>query len=67
MCVYHDITKKFNPNKRPLIMSNVQGIDHGNKNYPSEEERKLIKAGLNPNNRSKDELIAIKKDIYMEL
>jgi len=35
MCVYHDITKKFNPNKRPLIMSNVQGIDHGNKNYPS--------------------------------
>ena len=35
-----------------------------NKNYPPEEERALIKAGLNPNNRSEDELIAIKNDIY---
>ena len=33
-------------------------------NYPSEEERKLIKSGLNPNNRSEDELIAIKNDVY---
>jgi len=36
----------------------------GNKDYPSEEERKLIKSGLNPNKRSEDELIAIKNDIY---
>jgi len=35
MCVYHDITRKFNPSKRPLILSNVQGIDNGIKNYPS--------------------------------
>lgn len=35
-----------------------------NKNYPSEEERKLIKSGLNPHNRTEDELIAIKNDIY---
>lgn len=35
-----------------------------NKNYPSEEERKLIKSGLNPNNRSEDELIAIRNNVY---
>jgi len=35
MCVYHDITQKFRPDTRPLIMSNVQGIDNGKKNYPS--------------------------------
>ena len=35
-----------------------------NKNYPSEEERKLIKSGLNPNNRTEDELIAIRNDVY---
>jgi hypothetical protein len=35
-----------------------------NKDYPSEEERKLIKAGLNPNNRSEGELIAIRNDVY---
>ena len=34
------------------------------KSYPSEEERRLIKSGLNPNNRSEDELIAIRNDIY---
>jgi hypothetical protein len=32
--------------------------------YPSEEERELIKKGLNPNNRSKNEIEAILHDKY---
>jgi alpha-glucosidase (family GH31 glycosyl hydrolase) len=35
MCLYHDITEKFRPDKRPLIMSNVDGIDNGLWNKPS--------------------------------
>lgn len=37
------------------------------KNYPTEEERNLIKQGLNPAGRSKEELEAIRKDIYPPL
>lgn len=32
--------------------------------YPSEEERALIKEGKNPNNRSPEEVALIKKDVY---
>ena len=35
-----------------------------NKEYPSREERKLIKRGFNPNNRNSDEIAAIKADRY---
>lgn len=35
-----------------------------NKNYPSEEERQLIKEGKNPNNRPDYEIDLIKKDVY---
>lgn len=29
MYLYHDITKRYNPDKRPMIMGNVDGIDNG--------------------------------------
>lgn len=29
MCLYHNITRRFAPQRRPLIMSNVDGIDGG--------------------------------------
>jgi hypothetical protein len=35
-----------------------------NKNYPSEQERALIKKGQNPNNRTPEEIEIIKKDVY---
>ncbi|MEJ2545140.1 MAG: glycoside hydrolase family 31 protein [Calditrichaceae bacterium] len=35
MRLYHDITLAYHPNRRPLIMSNVDGIDNGFWNYPS--------------------------------
>lgn len=35
-----------------------------NKNYPTEEERELIKQGLNPNNRPQQEIDAIRNDVY---
>lgn len=35
-----------------------------NLKYPTEEERELVKEGLNPRNRSKEEINTIKKDIY---
>jgi hypothetical protein len=35
MRMYVDITQKFRPNRRPLIMSNVDGIDNGLWNLPS--------------------------------
>ena len=35
MRVYYDITKKYHPDRRPLIMSNVDGIDNGFWNIPS--------------------------------
>ncbi len=35
MRLYHDITKDFAPERRPLIMSNVDGIDNGWKTAPS--------------------------------
>jgi alpha-glucosidase (family GH31 glycosyl hydrolase) len=31
--IFHDITQEVNPNKRPLIMSNVPGIDNGQRHY----------------------------------
>lgn len=31
--LFHDITQSFRPNQRPLIMTNVPGIDHGIRNY----------------------------------
>lgn len=34
------------------------------KNYPTEEERRLIKQGLNPTGKSADELKTIKDDVY---
>jgi len=33
--LYYDMTSRFRPQHRPLIMSNVQGIDNGTQNYPS--------------------------------
>jgi alpha-D-xyloside xylohydrolase len=35
MRFYYDITKKYYPERRPLIMSNVDGIDNGLWNAPS--------------------------------
>ncbi len=35
MCLYHDITQKYHPDRRPMIMSNVDGIDNGFWNTPS--------------------------------
>jgi alpha-glucosidase (family GH31 glycosyl hydrolase) len=35
MRLYYDITKKYHPDRRPLIMSNVDGIDNGLWNIPS--------------------------------
>ena len=35
-----------------------------NQSYPTEGERELIKKGFNPNNRTKNELWAIKRDVY---
>lgn len=35
MRLYHDITAKYHPDRRPLIMSNVDGIDNGLWNTPS--------------------------------
>lgn len=32
--------------------------------YPTEKERIMIKQGLNPHNRSKEEIAAVKKDVY---
>jgi len=50
------------------IKKNVLGFgvytDTKNKEYPTEEERKLIKQGLNPTGRRADELEAIKNDVY---
>ncbi len=45
---------------------NFGKIAHGaiNENYPTEEERKLIKNGINPNNRPGEEISAIKNDRY---
>lgn len=31
--VYHDVTQRYRPNQRPLIMANVDGIDNGIRNY----------------------------------
>ncbi len=36
MRMYHDMTQRFRPNRRPLIMANVQGVDNGYRNYPSD-------------------------------
>jgi hypothetical protein len=35
MRLYHDITQVYHPDRRPMIMSNVDGIDNGFWNYPS--------------------------------
>ncbi|RPI03643.1 MAG: DUF5110 domain-containing protein [Ignavibacteriae bacterium] len=35
MRLFHDITEKYHPGRRPLIMSNVDGIDNGIWNTPS--------------------------------
>lgn len=32
--LYHDITLRFRPDRRPLIMSNVAGIEHGYRAFP---------------------------------
>ncbi len=31
--IYHDMTAKAHPDKRPILMSNVQGIDNGLRHY----------------------------------
>ena len=33
--LYHDITQHFRPERRPLIMSNVAGIEHGFRVFPA--------------------------------
>jgi alpha-glucosidase len=35
MRLYHDITRDFRPGRRPLIMSNVDGINNGRRDAPS--------------------------------
>ena len=35
MRLYHDVTERFRPDRRPLIMSNVEGIDNGMLKQPS--------------------------------
>lgn len=35
MALFWDITQRYYQNRRPLVMSNVHGIDNGKKNYPS--------------------------------
>lgn len=35
MRLYHDVTQRFAPDRRPLIMSNVEGVDNGLLNQPS--------------------------------
>lgn len=35
MAIYHDAQLRERPNIRPMIMSNVPGIDNGVRNYPS--------------------------------
>ena len=59
---------KQNPvmNDRINNVLNFGIIDYAliNDNYPTEEERELIKKGLNPNNRSQEEIRAVKNDIY---
>jgi hypothetical protein len=32
--LYHDITQRFRPDRRPLIMSNVAGIENGLRSFP---------------------------------
>lgn len=46
-----------------IIDTRTLNVTH-NPDYPTEEERRSIKSGLNPNNRSKEEIVAIRKDIY---
>lgn len=46
------------------VLKPRKSIQTDNKNYPSEEERILIKEGENPNDRSSEEIDIIKKDIY---
>ena len=46
------------------ILSGSEVTQLINKNYPTDEERALIKKGKNPNNRSRDEIDIIKKDVY---
>ena len=35
MRLYHDITERFRPQQRPLILANVDGINHGKDDKPS--------------------------------
>jgi len=57
-----------NPRMDELLQYNVLNFEDcsltGNKDYPTDEERKLIKQGLNPNDRSPQEINAIKNDVY---
>ncbi len=57
---YMDIKIKNNV----LNFGKINYVRKKTKNYPTKRERELVKNGLNPNNRTKDEVIAIKKDIY---
>ncbi len=36
MRMYHDMTQRVKPGRRPLIMANVDGIDNGMRNRPSD-------------------------------
>jgi len=56
--------RQENISVRLEILSGGEATQLINKNYPSEEERTLIKKGKNPNNRSRDEINIIKKDVY---
>ncbi len=52
--------------RRLSPLTDVGEIRHAevNTNYPSEDERILVKQGLNPNQRGEEEIAAIQKDIY---
>ncbi len=60
--------KERNPTMPRQLRNNV--LNFGdinwtlNEDYPSEEERILIKQGMNPNNRIPQEIEAIKNDVY---
>lgn len=46
-----------------ITLTEALNVAH-NPDYPTEEERKLVKKGFNPNNRSAEEINAIRNDIY---
>jgi hypothetical protein len=61
-------SREKNPTMDNLLKANVLNFGDidwtSNEDYPTEEERKLVKQGLNPNERTSQEINAIKNDVY---